>query len=186
MNYLTMSGIDPLEFGAASFDAGAVGRAIAAAAPQKAPWAPQQLSPLALAAATSAQETRKVQLETRALAGRVPTIPLGIDSVALIAALTAQAINVIPTTAVRIVGMSVANSIAPSFIINSILVGRLNLLDSGAAIPAEMYSGVANDMSLESPAIPAGTIIVVNVTNISGGGLRFLAGFKCVDLSVNV
>lgn len=124
-------------------------------------------------------------LMARAAAGRQPATFLSANFAAIAAGAT-QAIQIQPANPIRIIDFTVDPTAAPLFDIQSILVGRINLLQSGNAIPASMFIPNSNRPPFEAPRLWPGQIMTINVTNVSGAVANFRAAFSVVDLGLNV
>jgi len=100
---------------------------------------------------------------------------LGFDSVATVAAAATAIITNRPQVVFRPDRIVVPASISPSFLINDFKVGKNSQFAAASAVPAEIFSqnafGVRLKMDTANPAVD----VVINVTNISAGALRFLA-----------
>lgn len=136
------------------------------------------------------QRRIKLDHKQRALAraGQIPQIHQGINSVGNVLAGTAATILSIPTVAIRVTDFFVDPNIAASFVINSLLTGRLNLFSSGDAVPASLYDPTAGMQRapLEIRYIPGGSPITLIVTNVGLADSPFRAAFQCIDLQTRV
>lgn len=116
-------------------------------------------------------------------------IPLGVDVGAAGIAAAAQAtINVETTVALRITDFFVSPGIAEDFNVNSINIGRTNLLASADGVFAGYFdlSNGGQRAPIEFPLLPAGTVASVVVTNLSGANRRFRGAFQGIDLTTKV
>jgi hypothetical protein len=120
------------------------------------------------------------------LAQSMPAVILPVDSGALIGAGVTLGMNIVPVSNVRITRFSVSPAIAGSFIVNSILAGRVNLFAGAGSVPADLFAPNSAGPPIEVPMIQAGTIIQVNVTNFSGAAARFIGAFSTVDLTLKL
>lgn len=116
----------------------------------------------------------------------LPVTFLGVDSAVVapggVPAAGVAAVPFAPVSPVRITNFTVATAVAPLFLINSIQIGRTNLLMNGTGIPADRFTPDSTRPPFESPILPASVNGIVNVTNISGAAARFLGSFDVIDL----
>lgn len=120
-----------------------------------------------------------------AVAGSLPQVFLGVPATAVNAG-AAAAINGQSGTLLRITDFIVDDDIAGDFQINTMQVGRINLLASGDPIPASMFRNGVQRPPIEVPKLHPGQQIALNVTNISGAARTFRACFIGSDLSLTV
>jgi hypothetical protein len=102
------------------------------------------------------------------------TYALGLDSVTAVAAGATATISSRPQVVFRPDRLVVAASIAPSFVITDLKVGKNSQLASATNLPAEVFSQTSFDVKLKLDTCQVAMDVVVLVTNISGGGARFL------------
>lgn len=128
---------------------------------------------------------RRKVLGRRALAGKQPTILLGIDSqTSLGRDINANETVTIATEAVdrmRIIDFQIRAAIAGDFLIGRIQVQRTNLLSGGAPVPADIFAA-PDRPPLESPVLYPGTELLVEVINLVGAARRFTGQFRGIDL----
>lgn len=105
--------------------------------------------------------------------GRI--LSLGFDSVATIAAAAQSTVNSQPQVVFRPDRVIVPNSIAPSFLINDLKIGKNSMFISATAVPAQAFSHDAAGVGLKMDTAQVSQIISITVTNISAGALRFIA-----------
>jgi hypothetical protein len=105
--------------------------------------------------------------------GRI--LSLGFDSVATIAAGAQGTVNSQPQVVFRPDRVIVPNSIAASFLINDLKIGKNSMFISATAVPAQSFSHDAAGVGLKMDTAQVSQIISMTVTNISGGALRFIA-----------
>lgn len=132
------------------------------------------------------QQARQAAVQNAALAESMPAVVLPIDSVAAVGAGLAAAIVVTPVSNVRITRMTVSPSVAGSFAINSLLAGRVNLFAGAGSVPADMFAPNSAAPPIEVPLVQAGTQIILNVTNLTGAGVRFIGSFSVIDLTLKL
>ena len=113
------------------------------------------------------------------VAAKAPTsariLTLGFDSVATIAAGAQATINSQPQVVFRPDRLIVPNSIAPSFLVNDLKIGKNSMLISATTIPAQAFSHDAAGVGMKMDTAQVSQIISLTVTNISAGALRFYA-----------
>lgn len=130
--------------------------------------------------------SRRQRIETLSKTDNLPVTFLGVDSVVVapagIPAGAGAAVPFAPVSPVRITNFTVATAIAPLFVINSIQIGRTNLLMNGTAVPADRFTPDSTRPPFEAPILPASVQGIINVTNISGAPARFLGSFDVIDL----
>ena len=132
------------------------------------------------------QAARQGMVQQAALASSLPAVILPIDSVANVGAGLTVNIIVTPVSNIRITRLTVSPASAGSFIINNILAGRVNLFAGAGAVPADMFAPNSAAPPIEVPLVQAGTQIGVNVTNLSGAGVRFVGAFSTIDLTMRL
>jgi hypothetical protein len=142
--------------------------------------APAQRAAVQRAAIKSAQVQKMQRL---ALAGKLPQILLGMQSDAAIGAGLSADVTTEPQVPVRLTSCTIGASIAAFFSIGAFTIARMNLLATSGRVPAEMFLPNAELSPLETPILPAGSQIVMNVTNDDGAAHFFRAGFKALDLT---
>jgi hypothetical protein len=101
---------------------------------------------------------------------------LSLDSVATIAAAATANVTAQPQVLFRPERLVVDGTVAPSFLINQFIIGKNSQLASQGAIPASMFSPTAVGVTLKLDTAQISALITLNVTNTSGGALRFTAG----------
>lgn len=100
---------------------------------------------------------------------------LGFDSVATVAAAGTVNVTAQPQVVFRPERLVVSGAIAPSFVINDFKVGKNSQLAASGAVPADAFSPNAIGVRLKCDTAQISNTITLNVTNISGGALRFTA-----------
>jgi hypothetical protein len=100
---------------------------------------------------------------------------LGFDSVTAVAAAATANITSRPQLTFRPDRLVVAGSIAASFLINDLRIGKNSQFLAGVAVPAEAFGQQAFGVRLKLDTAQVSQDIVLNVTNTSGAGLRFNA-----------
>lgn len=100
---------------------------------------------------------------------------MGIDSVATIAAAATLSISSRPQVIFRPDRLVVPSTIAGSFLINDLRVGKNSQFVNATAVPAEAFTQGAVGVRLKMDTTQISQDIVVSVTNISAGALRFNA-----------
>lgn len=100
---------------------------------------------------------------------------LGFDSVATIAAAATASITSRPQVTFRPDRLVVAGAVAASFLINDLKIGKNSQLLAGVAVPAEAFGQTAFGVRLKMDTAQVSQDIILNVTNISAGALRFNA-----------
>lgn len=103
-------------------------------------------------------------------------LTLGVDSGAVaIAAGAAANITVNPVEPFRCTAFMVDPTIAPSFLITGILVGRKSQLVGAAALSAATFSALNPLARVQWDTAQTAQPIQIAITNNTGGALRFLA-----------
>lgn len=103
-------------------------------------------------------------------------LPIGVDSGAVaIAAGAAATIVINPVEPFRCTAFVVDPTIAPSFLITSILVGRKSQLVGTAVLSAATFSALNPLSRVQWDTAQTAQPISIAVTNNTGGALRFLA-----------
>ncbi len=100
---------------------------------------------------------------------------MGFDSVATVAAAATAIITTRPQVVFRPDRLVIPASIAPSFLINDFKVGKNSQMVAATAVPAEAFTQGAFGVRLKSDTAQVSQDVILNVTNISAGALRFLA-----------
>ena len=100
---------------------------------------------------------------------------MGLDSVAAVAAAATAIITTRPQVIFRPDRLVVPASIASSFLINDLRVGKNSQFVSATAVPAETFTQGAFGVRLKMDTAQISQDIILSVTNTSGGGLRFTA-----------
>ena len=102
--------------------------------------------------------------------------PLGFDSGAAgLAAAATAAYNSQPQVLFRPERLVIPGSIAPSFLVNSLTVGKDNMFANANPVPAEVFAPNAVGVRLKLATAQVNSLITISVTNLSGGTLRFMA-----------
>ena len=100
-------------------------------------------------------------------------LSLPIDSGTTIAALATSVISVPPVEPFRGESLSVDPTIAPAFIINSVLVGRKNQLIGSGSLACTLCSPT-NPHRVQWDTAQTSQPILISVTNTSAAALRFM------------
>ncbi len=100
---------------------------------------------------------------------------LGFDSVTTIAAGATVNVTSRPQLTFRPDRLVVAGSIAASFLINDLKIGKNSQFLAGVSVPAEAFGQTAFGVRLKLDTAQVSQDVVLNVTNTSGGALRFNA-----------
>ena len=101
--------------------------------------------------------------------------PLGFDSVTTIAGLGTVAVTSQPQVIFRPDRIIVPSSIASDFLINDIKVGQKSQFISSDPVPAVTFQETAFGVRLMMDTAQISQDVTMNVTNTSGGPLRFNA-----------
>lgn len=101
--------------------------------------------------------------------------PLGLDSVAVIAAAATANVQNNPQVLFRPERIVVAGGIAGFFIMNSFTVGKNNQFVAAGAIPCDTFAPNSFGVRLKCDTAQVNSVVVANVTNIDGANHRFLA-----------
>jgi hypothetical protein len=100
---------------------------------------------------------------------------LGFDSVSTIAAAATTNVTSRPQLTFRPDRFVVAGSIAASFLVNDLKIGKNSQFLAGVAVPGEAFGQQAVGVRLKLDTAQVSQDIVINVTNTSAGALRFNA-----------
>jgi hypothetical protein len=100
---------------------------------------------------------------------------LGFDSVTTVAAAATAVITTRPQVVFRPDRLVIPASIAPAFLLNDLKVGKNSQFAAATAVPAEVFTQGAFGVRLKNDTAQVSMDIILNVTNISGGALRFNA-----------
>lgn len=128
------------------------------------------------AAVARAVMARNATLVRRANPSAVRNLTLGVDSgTTAVAAGASTTVTVNPVEPFRCTAFMVDPTIAPSFLITSILVGRKSQLVGTASISAATFSALNPLARVSWDTAQTSQPISIAITNNSGGALRFLA-----------
>lgn len=116
-----------------------------------------------------------------ALARSMPAIFLGFDST--VAASTSSTASSEGNVSLRPTDLVVRASNAADFLINSMVVGRVNLLAGSTGIPAEAFNTSVVRPPISAPELKAGTAASIALLNLTAASSRFLAMYTALDLS---
>lgn len=100
---------------------------------------------------------------------------MGFDSVSTVAAAATANVTAQPQVVFRPERLVVSSAIASSFLINDFKVGKNSQLAASGAIPADAFTPNAFGVRLKCDTAQISNVITLNVSNISGGALRFTA-----------
>lgn len=102
---------------------------------------------------------------------------LGFDSVAVVAAGVTANITANPQMPFKPRRLSVLGSVASSFLLASLIIGNQPQFASlQFSVPADMFGPTAFGTDLNCDTAQANTNVQLQATNITGAGLRFVAG----------
>jgi hypothetical protein len=99
--------------------------------------------------------------------------PLGLNSAAAIAAGASLTISSQPQETFRPERYAVASSIAASFVVNDIKIGKNSQFLTFDVVPAEVFSNLAVGVDMKLDTANLGNLISVTVTNISAAASFF-------------
>lgn len=100
---------------------------------------------------------------------------MGLDTVATVAAGATATITSRPQVVFRPDRLVVPASIASSFLINDLRVGKNSQFVNATAVPAETFTQGAFGVRLKLDTAQVSQDIVMSVTNVSAGAVRFTA-----------
>lgn len=100
---------------------------------------------------------------------------IGFDTVTTVAAAGTQNVTAQPQVVFRPERLVVSGAIAASFLINDFKVGKNSQLAASGAVPADAFGPNAFGVRLKCDTAQISNTLTLNVTNISGGALRFTA-----------
>lgn len=106
---------------------------------------------------------------------RAREIVMGIDSVATIAAAATAIVQGQPQIVFRPDRIVIPATIAGSFLINDLKVGKNSQFVNGTAVPAEAFTQGAFGVRLKMDTLQISQTVAFTVTNVSLGALRFNA-----------
>lgn len=101
--------------------------------------------------------------------------PLGFDAGALVAAAATAIINSQPQVAFRVERLVIPSDIAGSFVVNDLLVGKNSQFANNTPVPARVFDEGAFGVRLKADTAQVTMNVTLNVTNVSGAGIRFRA-----------
>lgn len=102
---------------------------------------------------------------------------LGFDSVTTVAAAATANITSNPQMPFRPRRLSVLGSVAGSFLLNNLVIGNQPQFASlQFAVPADMFGPTSFGTDLQTDTAQPNTNVQLQVTNITGAALRFVAG----------
>ncbi len=102
---------------------------------------------------------------------------LGLDSVTNVGAGATGSITSNPQMPFKPRRLSVWGSVASSFLLSSLVIGNQPQFASlQFAVPADMFGPTAFGTDLNCDTAQANTNVQIQATNVSGAGLRFVAG----------
>ena len=102
-------------------------------------------------------------------------VPIGFDTVAAVPAFTSATITQRPQEPFRPSRVFIPSDIAGSFLVDDIKVGNRSQLAANGSLPARMFQENATGITLLLDTADPAIDVVLRVTNISGGALRFFA-----------
>ena len=108
-------------------------------------------------------------------ATRARDLVLGFDSVAMVASLATQNVTSQPQLMFRPDRLVIPATIAPSFLITDLKVGKNSQFLNNGNVPAECFTQAAFGVRLKMDTAQISNNISIGVTNISAGALRFVA-----------
>jgi hypothetical protein len=101
--------------------------------------------------------------------------PMGFDTVGTVAAGANVQIISRPQVTFRPERLVIGGAIAASFLVNDIKVGKNSQLTNSAALPGDAFAPTAFGVRLRMDTAQVSMDVVLDVTNISAGALRFNA-----------
>lgn len=101
---------------------------------------------------------------------------LPLDSVVTVAAGATVIITNRPQVLFRAERLVISGAIAAQFAINDFRVGKNSQFAAAGALPGDMFAPGSFGVRLKCDTAQISNDISVNITNLSGGALRFLAG----------
>lgn len=129
----------------------------------------------ALRAAIAQRRVAGGALVRQAAPTKAREYPLSIDSVATIAAAATALITTRPQCLFRAERLVIGQTIAPSFLVNDLRIGKNSQFVNAGSVPGEAFSHTAQGVRLKCDTAQVGSDITISVTNTSGGALRFTA-----------
>jgi hypothetical protein len=127
----------------------------------------------AQAAALAARSMEGKSLLREAMPTKSREWVLGFDSVVTIAAGAAATITQRPQVIFRPERLVIPGTIAPSFLVTDLRIGKNSQLLSAGALPAEVFSQNAFGVRLKMDTAQVAMDIVIVIQNISAGAVRF-------------
>ncbi len=100
---------------------------------------------------------------------------MGLDTVTTVAAAATAVITSRPQVVFRPDRLVIPASIASSFLVNDLRVGKNSQFVNATAVPAETFTQGAFGVRLKLDTAQVSQGIVISVTNVSAGALRFTA-----------
>ena len=101
--------------------------------------------------------------------------PLGFDSVATVAAGATSQITSRPQVLFRPERLVLSQAAAPAFLINDLIVGKNSQFAAAGTLPGDAFGPTAFGVRLRCDTAQISNDVVLDVTNISAGALRFNA-----------
>lgn len=129
----------------------------------------------AIKVAVAQKAVKQAQLVQTREPTRSREYPLGFDTVSTVAAGATVDVITRPQVIFRIDRFVVPASIAASFLIVDIKVGKNSQFVASAAVPAETFSNNSFGVRLKGDTAQISQDVLLRVTNISGSALRFFA-----------
>ena len=111
-----------------------------------------------------------------------PQILLGIEDTSVAAAST-ESVTTESTAALRITDFFVRDAVGDDFLLTEMKISRLDILAGSDPIPASMFRSSVQRPPIETPRLPAGTLLTIGAQNITGAAKRFNGCFVGHDLT---
>ena len=102
---------------------------------------------------------------------------LGVDSVSTVAGGASTTVTTQPQVPFSPYRFIVSATVAASFLVTDLKIGKNSQFVSSDAVPAEAFSNVSVGVQQKMDTAQVSQIISVAVTNTSGGALRFTGAF---------
>lgn len=128
-----------------------------------------------MAQAIANKRVRNMAVLKRAEPDKPRQYPLGFDSVATVAAGATSQITSRPQVLFRPERLVLSQAAAPAFLVNDLIVGKNSQFAAAGTLPGDAFGPTAFGVRLRCDTAQISNDVVLDVTNISAGALRFNA-----------
>lgn len=131
--------------------------------------------PRAMAQAVAQRRVRSMAVLKTADPDKPRQYPLGFDSVTMVAAGATSQITSRPQVLFRPERLVLSQAAAPAFLVNDLIVGKNSQFAAAGTLPGDAFGPTAFGVRLRCDTAQISNDVVLDVTNISAGALRFNA-----------